>query len=86
MTMPRTGLGATIVAVIVMIDALVLLNGAYLWDLIVDKHDGWILLGWKAYAAIALANAALIGAMAWLFARASRPGRGDAGPSSTVGR
>ena len=87
MTTPGTGKGASIIAAIVMIDALVLLNGAYLWDLIVGKYDGWIQLGWKAYIAIAIANIAIVASMAWLLVRAARAGRGDdSGPPKSVGR
>ncbi|MEX2647423.1 MAG: hypothetical protein WD673_00260 [Alphaproteobacteria bacterium] len=64
---------APIIAAVLVFDALLVLNGVYLWDLIVDKHDGWILLGWKAYVGIAVANLGVLGALAWLLARAMRP-------------
>ncbi len=73
MTENRRPATATIIAAVMLFDAVALLNGVYLWDLIVDKHDGWILLGWKAYLGIAIANLGVIGALAWLFARAMRP-------------
>jgi hypothetical protein len=72
----RRALGS-VVAAMVVFDAVLLLNLAYLWDLIVDTYDGWILLGWKAYTAVAIANAAIIIGLAWLFARAARPRGGD---------
>jgi len=68
-----------IIAAVVLFDAVALLNGVYLWDLIVDKHDGWILLGWKAYLGIAATNLGVIGALAWLLAWALR--RDRASPS-----
>lgn len=35
-------------------------NFSYLYDIILDKHDGWILLGWKAQSGVAVGALAIV--------------------------
>ncbi|MCE2509642.1 MAG: hypothetical protein J4G10_01475 [Alphaproteobacteria bacterium] len=35
-------------------------NVSYLYDLIIDAHDGWIFLGWKTQAGAALGMVAIV--------------------------
>jgi len=35
-------------------------NLSYLHDVIFDKHDGWILLGWKAQSGVAVGALAVV--------------------------
>ncbi len=35
-------------------------NLSYLYDVIVDKHDGWIFLGWEAQSGVAAGALAVV--------------------------
>ncbi len=61
------------IGAIVMVVGLALVNIAYLWDVLLAKHDGWISLGWKAWVAIAITNLVCIAGMAMTLAQRSPP-------------
>jgi len=46
-------------------------NLSYLHDVILDKHDGWILLGWKAQSGVAIGVLAVVGGL-FLVCRGSK--------------
>ena len=61
------------IGAIVMIAGFVLVNIAYLWDLLLVKHQGFIYLGWKAWIAIVIANLVGIAGMVMTLALRSPP-------------
>ncbi len=61
------------IGAIVMVAGFALVNIAYLWDVLLAKHSGWILLGWKAWIAIVIANLVCIAGMAMTLAQRSTP-------------
>ncbi len=61
----------------VMVAGLALVNIAYLWDVLLGKHEGAILLGGRAWVGIFIANIVLIGGMVMMIAARSRPQSGS---------
>ncbi len=63
--------------VLVMIAGVTLVNIVYLWDVLLGKHEGAILLGWHAWVAIVIANIVFVGGLVMTIAARSRPQSGS---------
>ncbi len=51
------------------------LNFVYLWDMIINKHDGLINLGMLSWVAIVIANIAIVASLVKMVGREQHPGR-----------
>ena len=64
---------------ILMVIGVAALNVVYLWDIIVDKHDGLINIGLWAWAAIVIVNVAIIAILVKMVGREQQSGADGGG-------
>lgn len=60
---------------ILMVIGVAALNFVYLWDMIIDKHDGYILIGVWSWVVIAIANVTILASLVKMVGREEHSGR-----------